>query len=105
MLSAVGPAAAVSSEVSEGIKALEEIGIDPANLATYCGIIKELGAASEAEDTAKSEAAATEMLQFLNGLGSKFAEVWELGEELDPNSEDGQALEEVFGALEAKCEE
>ena len=105
MVGAIGPATAVTSEVSEAVKSLEEVGVDPANLATFCRIIKELGAASEADDDVKSEAAGTEMLEFLSGLGPKFAQAWDLAEELDPETEDGKALEEAFGALEEKCGE
>jgi len=99
------PAAAVSDEVSESVSKLTEIGVDPANLTAFCRIIRELGAANEAEDETKVEAEAAKMVEFLKGLGPKFARAWELGEELDPESEDGQALEEAFGTLEEKCEE
>ena len=99
------PAAAVSDEVDESMSKLTEIGVDPTNLAVFCGIIRQLGAAHEAEDEAKVEAEAAKMVEFLNGLGPRFVRAWELGEELDPESEDGQALEEAFGTLEEKCEE
>jgi len=94
---------AVDENVWTAVDALEDIGADPQKLAGYCAIVKEIAAADGAGDEAKVEEAENKMQAYLEGLGEDHAYAWELGEDIDADSEGGKVLEEAFSDLEDLC--
>ncbi len=102
---AAGGAAAEAEEpvdVKVAIKTITDLTNDQTKLAGYCAIAKEIEGVTE-NDTAKLEAIGTKMDTYLNGLGEQYAEAFEAGDGIAPESEDGKKLEAAFIALEEKC--
>ena len=95
------PAQAAGVQVQSAIASLAKLEIDAAKLDAFCKINAELEAASD--DTAKSEALDRQMEAFVRSLGPEFVAAWDLAEELNPDSEDGKALNAAFDSLEDKC--
>ncbi len=95
------PAQAATVQVQSAIASLAKLEVDAAKLDAFCKISAELEAASD--DTAKSEALDRQMEAFVRSLGPEFVAAWDLAEELNPDSEDGKALNAAFDSLEDKC--
>lgn len=100
-LSLCTPAHAASVQVQSAIANLAKLEADAAKLEAFCKINAELEAAGE--DAAKSEALDRQMEAFVRTLGPEYVAAWDLVEELNPDSEDGKALNAAFDSLEDKC--
>jgi hypothetical protein len=97
------PGDAASPRVEAAIKALAKIESDPAKFQAFCALIKELRAAHD--DAVKSEALDKQMDQLLRSIGPDVFLAWDLAGEIDPQTEDGAALEAAVDTLEGKCGE
>ena len=93
----------VSEDVWTAVDAVADIAGDQQKLASYCAIAKEIAAADAAGNEAGVEAAEGRMRTYLEGLGEDFVYAWELGGEIDVESEGGKVLEEAFGDLDDQC--
>jgi hypothetical protein len=95
-------AAEPPADINAAVKTITELTNDQTKVAGYCAITKEMAGVAET-DTAKMEALGTKMDTYLTGLGEQYAEAFEAGEGIAPESEDGKKLEAAYTALEAKC--
>jgi len=95
------PVCAASARVELAISALAKLEKDAAKLTEFCRLNAQYAAAGE--DEAKNEAADRDMESFLKGLGREYVIAWQLGEELDAETEDGKALNAAFDSVESKC--
>jgi hypothetical protein len=94
---AVAPAA--SPQVDLAIKAVQAVGNDPARLKLFCEFHKLLQAVGEKED----EASQKQVEELVAKIGPDFSAAWDIGDELDENSEDGQEFYDAVDTLAEKC--
>jgi hypothetical protein len=99
---AAGVAAAASPKIEAAIKAVEAVGADPARLKAFCELnelLAGIGDREEAESEAEKQIAA-----ILAKIGPDFAAAWDVGEDLDENSADGQEFYAAVDELTDKCQ-
>ncbi len=101
-LLAPGPAQAVSSKVQAAIKSLEKIEADGPKFQSFCKLLRDIDDLPE-QDEAKAEALEAQLDSLLRSIGIDVYNAWDLGSDLDPQSEDGQAFEAAVESLEEKC--
>jgi hypothetical protein len=94
--------AAVSPKVESAIKSLEKIESDGAKFQAFCKLLRDIDDVPE-QDEAKVEALEVQLDNLLKSIGLDVMRAWDLGSDLDPQSEDGQAFEAAVDALEEKC--
>lgn len=99
----VPPAQAASDNVTAAVKTIEQVGSDPAKLKIYCEMSKLMSSAEDTEDESKAEALDAQMDGYMKQLGTDFENAFEVGADLEPESEDGKAFDAAFDALDAKC--
>ena len=99
-----GPAFAVSPKVQAAIKSLEKIEADGVKFQAFCKLLRDIEDVPE-RDVAKAEALDVQLEALLRSIGFDVLQAWDLGGDLDPQSEDGQAFEAAIEALEKKCPE
>ena len=97
-----GPAFAVDPKVQIAIKSLEKIEADRAKFQAFCKLLRDIEDVPE-RDVAKAEALDVQLEALLRSIGFDVLQAWDLGSDLDPQSEDGQAFEAAIEALEKKC--
>jgi len=97
-----GTAFAVSPKVQAAIKSLEKIQADGAKFQAFCKLLRDIEDVPE-RDVAKAEALDVQLEALLRSLGFDVLQVWDLGNDLDPRSEDGHSFEAALEALEKKC--
>src|SRR5262245_46639217 len=95
----VGVASAASPQVEAAIKSVQSVGADPAKLKTFCELNKLLEAVAEKEDPAAQK----QVEELIGKLGPDFSAAWDVGDELDEASPDGQAFYAAVDALAGKC--
>jgi hypothetical protein len=95
-----GVVRAASPQVQLAIKAVEAVGNDPAKLKVFCQLNKLLQAAGETEDAAVQK----QIEDLVAQIGPEFSAAWDIGDELDENTEDGQAFYEAVDTLAEKCQ-
>ena len=91
-LLAPGPAQAVSPKVQAAIKSLEKIEADGPTLQSFCKLLRDIDDLPE-QDEAKAEALEAQLDSLLRSIGIDVFNAWDLGSDLDPQSEDGQAFD------------
>ena len=97
----ISPAKAATAAVGEAIKTLNSIALEEGKLSAVC---KALDAFVEAgEDDAKQAAADFRMTELFESFGPQYEGLWQVYQDSDPDSEDGQLLDEAFTNLESKC--
>jgi hypothetical protein len=99
----IPPAMAISDNVATAVKTIEQVGSDPAKLKTYCEMSKLMSSAEGQDDESKAEALDQQMDGYMKQLGADFESAFEVGADLEPESEDGKAFDAAFDALDAKC--
>lgn len=97
------PAFAASEGVEKAVKAFEQVGGDSAKLKTYCEMSKMMSSTEDEEDESKAQELDTKMQGYMKQLGSEFESAFEVGADLDPDSEDGKAYDAALDKLDAKC--
>jgi hypothetical protein len=95
-----GPAPAASPQVDAAIKAIEAVGNDPARLKLFCELNKLLQDAGDKEDPATHK----QIEDLVTKIGSDFGAAWDVGDELDENSPDGQEFYAAVDTLAEKCQ-
>jgi hypothetical protein len=91
-----------AEEANAAAATISSIGEDQAKLDGYCAIMKEMEAAPE-DDEAKAEELGGKMDQYLAGLGEDVADAFAAADSVDPESAEGQTIEEAFEELSEKC--
>lgn len=91
-----------AEEAAAAAEIISSIGEDQAKADGYCAIIKEMEAAPE-DDEAKAEELSGKMDEYLAGLGEDVADAFATADSVDPESAEGQSLEEAFEELSEKC--
>jgi hypothetical protein len=95
-----GVVTAASPQVDLAIKAVEAVGNNPGKLKLFCELNKLLQAAGEKEDAAAQK----QIEDLVAQIGPEFSAAWDIGDELDENSEDGQEFYEAVDTLAEKCQ-
>jgi len=95
------PAFAISPKVQAAIKSLEKIEAG-AKFQAFCKLLRDIEDVPE-RDAAKAEALDVQLEALLRSIGFDVLQAWDLGSDLDPQSEDGQAFEAAIEAVEKKC--
>jgi len=98
----LGPVYAASPKVESAIKSLDKIEADGAKFQAFCKLLRDIDDVPE-QDEAKVEALEVELDNLLKSIGLDVLRAWDLGSDLDPQSEDGKAFEAAVEALEDKC--
>ena len=94
----VAPAA--SPQVNLAIKAVQAVGSDPAKLKLFCEFHKLLQSTGEKED----EAVQKQIEDLVTKIGPDFSAAWDIADELDENSADGQEFYDAVDTLAEKCQ-
>jgi hypothetical protein len=92
-------APAASPSVDLAIKAIEAVGSDPAKLKTFCELNKLLQSTGDKEDPAAQK----QVEELVAKIGPEFSAAWDVGDELDEGSEDGQEFYAAVDTLAEKC--
>ncbi|MFP4538015.1 MAG: hypothetical protein ACLFPA_06900 [Dichotomicrobium sp.] len=95
-------AAALRDDVQAAVDAIEKLRADDAKVQEYCAIQAEIDAAGD--DEAKLDTAFDKLDAYFDGLGEEYDAMFAVEEELAPDSEDAQALDDAFAALDSECE-
>jgi hypothetical protein len=95
-----GIAPAASPQVDLAIKAVQAVGNDPARLKVFCEFHKLLQTVGDNED----EAAQKQIEALVTRIGPDFSAAWDVAEELDENSEDGEEFYDAVETLAEKCQ-
>ncbi len=98
----IGQAAAATPAVDKAVQALSSLSSDAPKLKAYCAVLDEYADAGDNE--AKFKAANDKMSNLLSSFGPRFQGIWQLYQESDPSSADGQALDTAFAKLDERCE-
>jgi hypothetical protein len=93
------PALAASPKVEAAIKTLRAVAADSNQLKTFCALM-ELEKVGDKQADPKTEAAID---GHVKRLGTEFQSAWEVVENIDENSPDGQAIDAVLDELDDKC--
>jgi hypothetical protein len=99
MFIAAGTVPAASPAVDLAIKTIEAVGNDPAKLKTFCALSKVLQQSGEKDDPAIQK----QIDDLVSQLGAEFSAAWDVGDELDENSPDGQEFYGAVDTLAEKC--
>jgi hypothetical protein len=88
-------------------KVVQGIHADKAKLATYCkfaAVSEEIAKATEAGDSAKIEQLGKQAEDLEKALGADYAQlVANLDQQVDPQSDEGKALQAEFETLDKQC--
>jgi hypothetical protein len=95
-----GVAPAASPQVDLAIKAVQAVGNDPARLKAFCEFHKLLQAIGDKDDDASQK----QIEDLVAKIGPEFSAAWDVAEELDENSEDGQEFYDAVDTLAEKCQ-
>jgi hypothetical protein len=93
-------APAASPQVNLAIKAVQAVGSDPAKLKLFCEFHKLLQSTGEKED----EAVQKQIEDLVVKIGPDFSAAWDIADELDENSADGQEFYDAVDTLAEKCQ-
>ncbi len=88
---------AASPAVDLAIKTIEAVGADAGRLKIFCSLNKVLQESGDKDDPAIQK----QVDDLVAQLGAEFSAAWDIGDELDENSPDGQ---EFYGAVDALAE-
>ncbi|HEY7550510.1 MAG TPA: hypothetical protein VH913_13475 [Hyphomicrobiaceae bacterium] len=94
-----GAAPAASPQVDAAIKAIQAVGNDGEKLKLFCQLNKLLQEAGDKEDPATQK----QIEDLVTKIGSDFGAAWDVGDELDENSPDGQEFYAAVDTLADKC--
>ena len=100
LMLAAGAAPAASPQVDTAIKAIEAVGSDAGKLKLFCELNKLLQEAGDKEDAETQK----QIEDLITRIGADFGAAWDVGDELDENSPDGQAFYAAVDTLAEKCQ-
>jgi hypothetical protein len=92
-------AQAASPKVESASKVFQSVAGDPAKLKTFCEMNQVIENAEETPD----QAAATKIQGYMQQLGQDFEQAWNIGNEVDENSEDGKTFIVAMDNLAKSC--
>jgi hypothetical protein len=95
-----GAATAASPQVETAIKSVQAVGNDAGKLKLFCDLNKLLQEAGDKEDPATQK----QIEDLITKIGADFGAAWDVGDELDENSPDGQAFYAAVDTLAEKCQ-
>jgi hypothetical protein len=95
-----GIAPAASPQVDLAIRAVQAVGNDPARLKVFCEFHKLLQTLGDKED----EAAQKQIEDMVTRIGPDFSAAWDVAEELDENSADGEEFYDAVETVAEKCQ-
>ena len=95
-----GVSLAASPQVETAIKSIEAVANDAGKLKLFCDLNKLLQEAGDKEDAATQK----QIEDLITRIGSDFGAAWDVGDELDENSPDGQAFYAAVDTLAEKCQ-
>lgn len=95
-----GLAPAASPQVDLAIKAVQAVGNDPARLKLFCEFHKILQSAGDKDDDATQK----QIEDLVTKIGPDFSAAWDIADELDENSNDGQEFYDAVDTLAEKCQ-
>ncbi len=90
---------AASPEVVSAIKAFKAVGADPAKLSAFCTMTKTLDGLGDNDD----EVADAKVAELIKQLGPEFEVAWKTMDNVEEESEDGQALNAALDEAIGKC--
>ena len=93
-------ASAADPEVESALKEFRAVGSNPERLKVFCALSKAVDAVDERENAA-AEAA---IEGYLKALGPEFQKAWNVGEDIDENSDDGRAITAAIDELAGECD-
>jgi hypothetical protein len=93
-------APAASPQVDLAIKAVQAVGSDPARLKLFCEFHKLLQSVGDKEDDASQR----QIEDLVAKIGPDFSAAWDVAEEIDENSADGQEFYDAVDTLAEKCQ-
>jgi hypothetical protein len=96
----IGSVPAASPQVELAIKAVQAVGSDPARLKLFCEFHTLLQTIGEKEDDASQK----QIEDLVAKIGPDFSAAWDVAEEIDENSEDGQEFYDAVDTLAEKCQ-
>ena len=96
------PAVAASADIADAIKTFEGIAADPAKLKTFCDMNAAMESAGEADDAA-IDALDKKVEGYMKTLGPDVEKAFDVGGDLDPDSDDGKAYDAAVEKLEKNC--
>jgi hypothetical protein len=91
---------AASAQVDQAIKSIQTVANDAGKLKLFCELnelLQEAGDKEDAEATKKVE-------DLITQIGTEFSAAWDVGDELDENSPDGQEFYAAVDNLADKCD-
>jgi hypothetical protein len=91
---------AASPQVEQAIKSIQSVGTDAGRLKLFCELNELLQDAGDKEDPETSK----KVEDLITRIGSDFSAAWDVGDELDENSPDGQAFYAAVDDLADKCD-
>jgi hypothetical protein len=89
---------AASPEVESAIKTFKAVAADPAKLSAFCAMTKTLDGLGDDDDAAEAK-----VTEFIKQLGPEFDAAWKTADNVEEESEDGQALNAALDEAIAKC--
>jgi hypothetical protein len=95
-----GSLLAASAQVDQAIKSIQTVANDAGKLKLFCELnelLQEAGDKEDAETTKKVE-------DLISQIGTEFSAAWDVGDELDENSPDGQEFYAAVDSLADKCD-
>ena len=90
---------AASPAVDLAIKTIESVGADAGKLKIFCNLNKLLQESGDKDDAAIQK----QIDDLVTQLGPDFSAAWDIGDELDENSPDGQEFYSAVDMLAEKC--
>ena len=90
---------AASPAVDLAIKTIESVGADAGKLKLFCALNTLLQSAGDKEDPAVQK----QIEDLVTQLGPDFGAAWDVGDELDENSPDGQEFYAAVDTLAEQC--
>jgi hypothetical protein len=89
---------AASPEVESAIKAFKAVGADPAKLNAFCSMTKMLDGLDDDDEASEAKFA-----EHVKQLGPEFEAAWKTADNVEEDSEDGQALNAALDEAIGKC--
>jgi hypothetical protein len=86
--------------VESAIKAFKAVSVDAAKLKTFCTMTKLLEGLGDSDD---DEAADAKVSELIKELGPEFEAAWKTADNVEEESEDGQALNAALDEAIGKC--
>ena len=95
-----GTLSAASPQVDQAIKSIQSVANDAGKLKLFCELNELLQEAGDKEDPDTTK----QIDDLITKIGADFSAAWDVGDELDENSPDGQEFYAAVDTLADKCD-